>query len=348
MKQVMKLGMIFALSVTATHCSRDEAEQVNNTVHEKKTKSPILSGQSVPTSDLGNKGDYYFDLSTYKLYGPKKANGWGTPITLENTPLDKILIGECVPTGKSIGNKGDWYINKTTNTLYGPKGDTGWEGGEGFVLGNGEYTLSSDKKTLLKWTNIKTVTFNMQNYPELRDVTTIDKTAFALKQFIEVTIANGVTSIGDNAFYYNVNLVSVSIPNSVMSIGIRAFSQGKLTSVIIPSGITIINEETFSNNRLTSVTIPDGVTNIGKKAFFSNRLTSINIPSKVTNIGKEAFHSNDNLREVTIHAINPPIVDSPFELNNANLKIYVPAQSVNAYKTAEGWIDYADKIEAIK
>ena len=343
----MKLGMIFALSVTATHCSRDEAEQVNNTVHEKKTKSPILSGQSVPATDLGAVGEYYFDTVAHKLYGPKKANGWGTPITLENTPLDKILIGEGVPTGKSIGNKGDWYINKTTNTLYGPKGDTGWEGGEGFVLGDGEYTLSSDKKTLLKWTNIKTVTFNMQNYPELRDVTTIDKAAFALKQFIEVTIANGVTSIGDNAFYYNVNLVSVSIPNSVMSIGIRAFSQGKLTRVTIPSGITIINDETFSNNRLTSVTIPNGVTSIGKKAFFSNQLTKIEIPSNVKNIGKEAFSSNDNLSSVTIRATTPPTTDTPFP-NNSNLKIYVPKDNVDTYKTAEGWKDYADKIEAIK
>lgn len=148
MKQVMKLGMIFALSVTATHCSRDEAEQVNNTVHEKKTKSPILSGQSVPTPDLGNKGDYYLDLSTYKLYGPKTDKGWGLPVTLQGATLDKISIGEGAPA-QNIGKEGDWYINKTTNALYGPKTDK-WEGGIGFPLGNGEYELSTDKTTLMK------------------------------------------------------------------------------------------------------------------------------------------------------------------------------------------------------
>ena len=47
MKQVMKLGMIFALSVTATHCSRDEAEQVNNTVHEKKNLLSYLDSLSL-------------------------------------------------------------------------------------------------------------------------------------------------------------------------------------------------------------------------------------------------------------------------------------------------------------
>lgn len=345
MKQVMKLGMIFALSVTATHCSRDEAEQVNNTVHEKKTKSPILSGQSVPATGLGNKGDYYLDLSTDKLYGPKTDKGWGLPVTLKGITLDKISIGQGMPTA-NIGKEGDWYINKTTNALYGPKTDK-WEGGDGFPLGNGEYTLSTDKTTLVKWTNDRIFTLDMQSDPELTNVTKIGDGAFGFKRLKNIIIPEKVTSIGKQAFAYT-PLESINLPDGITNIGEGAFSFNHLTNITIPNKVTSISKKAFFSNKLTKITIHENVTSIGEQAFFSNQLTNIEIPSNVTNIGKEAFHSNDNLRDVTIHAINPPTVDSPFELNNANLKIYVPAQSVNAYKTTAEWSKYTDRIFPIQ
>ena len=345
MKQVMKLGMIFALSVTATHCSRDEAEQVNNTVHEKKTKSPILSGQSVPTPDLGNKGDYYLDLSTYKLYGPKTDKGWGLPVTLQGATLDKISIGEGAPA-QNIGKEGGWYINKTTNALYGPKTDT-WEGGNGFTLGNEEYTLSSDKTTLMKWTNDKIFTLNMQSDSELKNITKIGEKALALMRLKNIIIPEKVTSIGKQAFAHT-PLESINLPSDITSIGEEAFSFNHLTNITIPGKVTSISKKAFFSNKLTKITIHENVTNIGEQAFFSNQLTKIEIPSNVTNIGKEAFHSNDNLRDVTIHAINPPTVDSPFELNNANLKIYVPTNSVETYKAASEWSKYTDRIFPIQ
>ena len=344
MKQVMKLGMIFALSVTATHCSRDEAEQVNNTVHEKKTKSPILSGQSVPTPDLGNKGDYYLDLSTYKLYGPKTDKGWGLPVTLQGATLDKISIGEGKPT-QNIGKEGDWYINKTTNALYGPKTDK-WEGGDGFPLGNGEYELSTDKTTLLKWTNNRIFTLDMQSYPELKNVTTIGRIALAGQRLKDIIIPEKVTNIGEQAFAYT-PLESINLPSSITSIGEGAFLFNKLTNITIPSKVTSISKKAFFSNKLTKITIHENVTSIGEQAFFSNQLTKIEIPSNVKNIGKEAFSSNDNLSSVTIRATTPPTTDTPFP-NNSNLKIYVPKDNVETYKTAEGWMEYADKIEAIK
>lgn len=340
----MKLGMIFALSVTATHCSRDEAEQVNNTVHEKKTKSPILSGQSVPTPDLGNKGDYYLDLSTYKLYGPKTDKGWGLPVTLQGATLDKISIGEGKPT-QNIGKEGDWYINKTTNALYGPKTDK-WEGGDGFPLGNGEYELSTDKTTLLKWTNNRIFTLDMQSYPELKNVTTIGRIALAGQRLKDIIIPEKVTNIGEQAFAYT-PLESINLPSSITSIGEGAFLFNKLTNITIPSKVTSISKKAFFSNKLTKITIHENVTSIGEQAFFSNQLTKIEIPSNVKNIGKEAFSSNDNLSSVTIRATTPPTTDTPFP-NNSNLKIYVPKDNVETYKTAEGWMEYADKIEAIK
>ena len=93
-----------------------------------------------------------------------------------------------------------------------------------------------------------------------------------------VTIPDSVTSIGDSAFYYCISLTSVTIPNSVTSIGNQAFYNcTSLTSVTIPDSVTSIGFVAFCNcASLTSVTIPDSVISIGNSAFYDcTSLTSI-------------------------------------------------------------------------
>ena len=87
-------------------------------------------------------------------------------------------------------------------------------------------------------------------------------------------------------------ITSVVIPNTVTSIGRRAFEDNKLTEVTIPSSVTSIGRDAFSNNQLTSLTISNGVTSIGQSAFASNQLTEVVIPSSVTSIGDGAFANN--------------------------------------------------------
>ena len=99
-----------------------------------------------------------------------------------------------------------------------------------------------------------------------------------------------VTSIG--WFRSCSSLTSVTIPNSVISIGEGAFYYcSSLTSITIPNSVTSIGEITFAFcSSLTSITIPNSVTSIGTGAFSScYGLTSVTIPNSVTSIGKEAF-----------------------------------------------------------
>jgi len=117
------------------------------------------------------------------------------------------------------------------------------------------------------------------------------------------TIPNSVTSIGDRAFYVCDRLTSVTIPNSVTSIGTYAFYGCiGLTSVTIPNSITSIGWGAFYGcDGLTSVTIPNSVTSIGYYAFYyCSGLTSITIPNSVTSIGYEAFCGCRGLTSVTI------------------------------------------------
>lgn len=118
-----------------------------------------------------------------------------------------------------------------------------------------------------------------------------------------LTIPNGVTTIGEDAFYCCRNLTSVMIPNSVTVIGSSAFSScEKLTNVTIPDSVISIGDCAFNYcSGLTSITIGNSVTSIGSSAFSACRaLTSVAIPDSVESIGDAAFAGCDNLTSILV------------------------------------------------
>ena len=90
-----------------------------------------------------------------------------------------------------------------------------------------------------------------------------------------------VTRIGNSAFSWCFDLVSVIIPNSVNSIGKFAFYYYTgITSIVIPNSVTSIEDEAFELCALTSIHIPYSVTNIGRNPFgHCNSLTTITVDS---------------------------------------------------------------------
>ena len=165
-----------------------------------------------------------------------------------------------------------------------------------------------------------------------------------------LTIPSGVTSIGAYAFYKCSNLSSIDIPNSVTTIDDYAFYKcSSLTSVIIPNSVTSIGTSAFQYcNYLTSIDIPNSVTSIGTNAFrYCMSLTSVTIPSGVTRIGQSTFNGCKHLTSITVNAITPPTLGSTNVFSNTNdCPIYVPAESLEAYKSATNWSTYASRIQA--
>ena len=183
------------------------------------------------------------------------------------------------------------------------------------------------------------------------------------KSLTSVTIPDSVTSIGDDAFFGCTSLTSIYITdiaawcnisfgnyasNPLYYAGNLYLNNELVTDLIIPDGVTKIVSYAFRNcDSLTSVTIGYGVTSIGSLAFsYCTSLTSVTIPDSVTSIGYEAFMYCDSLKAVYCKPTTPPTGGyEMFDGNAWDRQIYVPTESVDAYKSAECWSDYANYFE---
>ena len=133
--------------------------------------------------------------------------------------------------------------------------------------------------------------------------------------------------------------MNTAIPNSVTSIGDKAFSGcSSLTSIMIPNSVTTIGNDAFEGcSGLTAVNIPNSVTSIGNRAFSNcSSLTSIMIPNSVTTIGDDAFSDCPSLNDIYCYVTTPPRFEN-YDSINYSATLHVPATSLAAYRAAPIW-----------
>ncbi|MBQ7715544.1 MAG: leucine-rich repeat protein, partial [Clostridia bacterium] len=162
------------------------------------------------------------------------------------------------------------------------------------------YTLDSADKNACPWEEYR---LQIQTAEFKNGVTFIPKNAFYNSPLSSVSIPNSVTSIGDCAFDRCANLSEIDIPNSVTSIGRYAFNGCTgLTEIDLPNSVTTIDWYAFQGcTGFTEFDIPDDVTSIGNGTFQNcTGLTEIIIPNGVTSIGERAFCGCTDLADVVI------------------------------------------------
>ena len=149
--------------------------------------------------------------------------------------------------------------------------------------------------------------------------------------------------------YFNYTLTEFTIPDGVTSIGEYKFRGCKsLKTITLPDTIRVISYYAFANcASLTSITIPDSVTDIQNNAFNGCKsLTDITISNSIESIDRSAFQGCSSLKTMTVKSAIPPrLYDNAIPTTIET--IYVPAGSVESYKSTDGWRAFADKIQAI-
>ena len=246
-----------------------------------------------------------------------------------------------------------------------------------YIVGTGSTTVMRNAYPVGTEPNIVIPKYYDDGVHGIRLIGAIGKNAF--KDYADLTsikIPDSVNTIYDFCFKNCSNLTYISMPDEV-DFGTNAFENCiSLTDIVLPkylghgggsaafrgcsalTRVVILNINFIDNqlfygcSALTSITLPEGISGINIRAFYEcSSLTNITIPSMVNYIDSYAFHNCSNLTKVYIEALTPPSLDSTAFTSSgitaSTGAIYVPYESLTAYKTATGWSTYASRIYPI-
>ena len=183
------------------------------------------------------------------------------------------------------------------------------------------------------------------------------------KKITKIVFGKNLKSVGFNTFSECTALTSIEIPaeNPYLTFqnGAIIDKDGLKLHCSVPALITgtytvplvkIIAQHAFDGVPATAFVIPEGIEILeGRYNFGHIQATEITLPSTVKSVGAYAFGYSDNLKSITVKAVTPPSCGAKI-INNcyAMESIFVPAESVDAYKKADGWNVYASMIKAMQ
>ena len=168
-----------------------------------------------------------------------------------------------------------------------------------------------------------------------------------------LVVPSNITTIKSNTFKGCTSIVSVEMPNKVTKIDSAAFRDcTNLKQVIFSESLTTIESYAFYDCiSLEDFILPNTLQTVGQNAFQGcDSIVSVTIPESVTKLYQCCFRG-DNLKTVIVLSTTPPPAQQGLMFGNTNLsqlKIYVPAESVDLYKQANYWSTYKSNIRAME
>ena len=274
-------------------------------------------GRTSPYFGMGVNGTVVVDWGD----GSEPSTLTGTSLTTKKTVQHEYTAGDYIitidvtsGTASFYGNSGTYALTKDGNA------------------GNPSIVYASSIRKIELGTNVTLGSYAFGNCYSLTSI----------------TIPSGVTNMGDNAFPSCYSLRSITIPNSVDDIRSGAFSYCySLIRISIPKDTAIATNGFFRDCRsLIDVRIPNDTKAILSYAFGNcHSLTSITIPSGVTSIGSYVFYNCYGMKHYYLLPTTPPsILSNTFSNIQSDCVIHVPAESLEAYKTASNWSTHASKM----
>lgn len=276
----------------------------------------IRNNKSLETIDLGEST--YNSVSFYYMHS-----------VVGNSTLQFLTVPDGVTT---ISERAFYDCDKlTTVTIPASVKEIWWESFKNCEAMT-TFTIPADSKLTKIGREAFARCYKLESIFIPATVTTIDKSAFNICQSLKsVTFAEGsqLTEIPYFCFADNEALTAIEIPPLVTTLGDYVF---------------------WSSANLADVTLPDGLKTIGIEAFCGCKaMTTIDLPAAVESIGQSAFSGCSALATVTCLAETPPTLgENAFRNCADDLQILVPSASVETYRQAAGWSNYANKIKAIE
>ena len=226
------------------------------------------------------------------------------PYNLQLNELGKEAFKNCTNLGKTDTNEKTDIINWLSNSKITTIGENCFEN-DTYLTGEFSGTINNSNNQKIA---ISGSIFTNTGITRVSDITNIGNiiadnqysgsTKFLNngKEVTEITIPNGVTSIGKNAFAGCTSITKVTIPNTVTSISQGTFMNcTNLTTIEFETGISISdipNYFCYNNTNLTTINLPNIITKIGDYAFYATGLIQLDLPYSIRSINRYAFESS--------------------------------------------------------
>ena len=329
-----------------------------------------LNSLVLPSSlkSIGNNGLAYIDNIT-SVDVPESVTELGDNVFAYCSNLESVHIPASV---ESLGGFLFVSCNKLTtltidenNANYASENDSILNKDKTILLAcatgkTGVYTIPSTVRTIA--TNSIHICANITEIVFPSRLQTIE--SYSIRNctgLTELNLPSGLRILGEEAFSGCTNVTEINVNsanNAFSSVDGVLFDGSKTTLVMyplgrsgtyeVPEGVTMLGNSSFANcNNLTYIVLSSTLTIIGEDVFVNcTRLTSITIPANVTRIDIYTFAGCTRLTTMVVEATTPPTIwPTTFPPNLTTLQ--VPSGSVDAYKTAQYWSEYADIITAI-